>query len=270
MLRGNTLSVVWLSWLATFVISTQESLPRVTMIYPPKVRDKHPKIYFDAGETVLFNWTSTFPRISLELYQGPRPDGHWAMVSLLSMYIHVRGRFIMVELLTITRKANVSNATHESWNWTARVLPGMKRGHSFHLHLFNADDPTCGRWHSNSSLFEIAQSGSSAAGDQYATPKSHMLPLGLGLGLGLPLLVLVATFATWICIRRRRGKKENGDGRSGQPVTNYVGMLPEQKDGKTELQGQAIGELSDLEIVIEAPSDMIRAELEGSPGRSPG
>lgn len=52
-------------------------------------------------------------------------------------------------------------------------------------------------------------------------------------------------------------------------MTNYMGMLPEQKVGKMELQGQAVGELSDLEIVIEAPSDMIRAELEGSPGRPP-
>lgn len=174
----------------------------------------------------------------------------------------------MVELLTVTRKANVSNATHESWNWTARVLPGMKRGHSFHLHLFNADDPTCGRCHSNSSLFEIAQSGSSAAGDQPATPKSQMLPLGLGIGLGLPLLMLLAAFATWICICRRRGKKDNGDGQSEQPVTNCMRMLPEQNVGKMEWQGQAIGELSDQEIVIEAPSDMMRVELEGSPGRS--
>jgi hypothetical protein len=45
-------------------------------------------------------------------------------------------------------------------------------------------------------------------------------------------------------------------------------MLPEQNVGKMEWQGQAIGELSDQEIVIEAPSDMMRVELEGSPGRS--
>jgi len=179
---------------------------------------------------------------------------------------------IIIELLTINpHKANVSNATHESWNWTARILPGMKRGHSFHLHLFNADEPTCGRCHSNSSLFEIAQFGSSAAGDQTVTlDKSQTLPLGLGLGLGLPLLVLLMAFATWVCICRRRGKKRDGDGRSGQPLTNYMRVLPGQKVGKMELQGQAIGELSGLELVIEAPSNMARVELEGSPGRTQG
>jgi len=36
------------------------------------------------------------------------------------------------------------------------------------------------------------------------------------------------------------------------------------------LQGQAIGELSGLELVIEAPSNMARVELEGSPGRTQG
>ena len=86
MSRRNTLSAIWLSWLVTLVISTQEPPPAVTMLFPPKVRDKHPKIYFDAGETVIFNWTSTFPCLSLELYQGPRPDGHWVMVPLLSMW----------------------------------------------------------------------------------------------------------------------------------------------------------------------------------------
>lgn len=80
--------VIWtlLLFLAD-IVSMQESPAAVAMIYPPRAREKHPKIYFDPGENVLFNWTSTFPWISLELYQGPRPDGHWVMVPLLSMLI---------------------------------------------------------------------------------------------------------------------------------------------------------------------------------------
>lgn len=56
MLRGNTPSVIWLSWLATLVtcISAQGSPPAVTMIYPPtrKSATNTLKIYFGAGETV--------------------------------------------------------------------------------------------------------------------------------------------------------------------------------------------------------------------------
>lgn len=213
---------------------------------------------------------SHFPRALPRPAPG-RPLGHGAVAEYVAS-IHVARNVLSplssAKLTHHVHKANVSSATHESWNWTARVLPGMKRGRSFHLHLFNADDPSRGRCHSNSSLFEIAQPGSSAAGDQSVNSKSQTLPLGLGLELGLPLTVLPMAFATWLCMCRRWGKRRNGEGRSGQSVTDYMRMLPQRKGGKMELQGQAIGELSGLEIVIEAPSNMARLELGGSPGRS--
>lgn len=66
-----------------------QDLPAVAMLYPPRVKDHHPKIYFQPGENVTFNWTSDFPWITLELYQGPRPDGRWVMVSLLSTLLPI-------------------------------------------------------------------------------------------------------------------------------------------------------------------------------------
>lgn len=56
----------------------------VALVYPPRVRANEPKIFFEPEEQVVFRWNSTFPIISLELYQGPRADGHWEMFKLLS------------------------------------------------------------------------------------------------------------------------------------------------------------------------------------------
>jgi hypothetical protein len=54
------------------------------MTYPPRARKNEPTIYFTPTERVQFNWTSSFSRIELELYQGPGADGLWVMYPLLS------------------------------------------------------------------------------------------------------------------------------------------------------------------------------------------
>ena len=161
----------------------------------------------------------------------------------------------------------------------------MKRGHAFHLHLFNADDPECARCHSNSSLFEIAQPGSDSSDDSPSTDSpaasaasatsksdaeadpSQTLPLGLGLGLGLgiPLLVFMTAFATWLCMRRKRRKGQD-DSSHPREVVDYEQRYWQRQDAKTEMQGQAIGELPDLGNVVEAPTSMHTVELEGTLG----
>lgn len=76
---------MWLLLLMLTVGVQSQDQPAVAMVYPPRLRENHPKIYFQPGENVTFNWTSTFPWIALELYQGPKPNGQYAMESLLSM-----------------------------------------------------------------------------------------------------------------------------------------------------------------------------------------
>ena len=235
-------------------------------------RQTYPKIYFDAGQTVTVRLDVCLPSHFSRALPRPapgRPLGHSLVAEcVVSM---LRGTFRHCRVLTIDCKSEcIERHSRVLELDCARVLPGMKRGHSFHLHLVNADDPTCGRCHSNSSLFEMAQTGSGAAGRQSATPESQMLSLGLGLGLEMPLRVLLAAFATWFWMCRGRGMRRNVDGRMGKPGTDYMQVIREQKVGEMELQGQAICELSGLEVVIEAPSETTVVKLEGSPGRSKG
>lgn len=160
----------------------------------------------------------------------------------------------------------------------------MKRGHFFHLHLFNADDPECGRCHSNSSLFEIAQPGynasgdpsatdgntasvSAAPGDDATTAQSQQLPLGLGLGLvlGLPLVVLLTAEATLLHLRRKRRGRKDVANQQGEMLVENKGVNPAQETIKTEVQGQSVVELSGVEHVVEAPNKTDISELQGSP-----
>lgn len=144
----------------------------------------------------------------------------------------------------------------------------MSRGIPFHLHLYNAEDPTCGSCHSNSSLFEIAQPGSegSDSSGSEVPSSSSKLPLGLGLGLGLPLLVLITGIATWAFMRRKRKVRGDEVSQRAVPLVDHKGAYSGREDVKAEMQGQDVIELSNLGHVVEAPPSMNRnrVELEGS------
>ena len=145
----------------------------------------------------------------------------------------------------------------------------MNRGIPFHLHLYNAENPICATCHSNSSLFEIAQSGSEGSvslGPEASSSSSSKLPLGLGLGLGLPLLVLKTGCATWAFIRWKRKEKGGQGSQTAVPRQDNKGTHSERGDAKVEMQGQNLIELPSLGHIVEAPSSVKRdrVELEGS------
>lgn len=201
--------------------------------------------------------------------------------------------------------ANVSNST-TFYDWDARVLPGMSRDDSFHLRLFNPNGADCNRCHSNSSLFEIRQTGttttsSSASDTPTSIPTSDTsdsstsltdthafkLGLGLGLGLGIPLLVLLTSLATWAYVRRRKRKRigENAS-QTGEPLVDWkeasahtqattAETHSDSKQGdmaqKAEVEGTNIVEMSGKSEPIEAPTSNVeveRAELEDSSSRT--
>lgn len=92
MARHTTVAALLLLLQCLIKHTLSQDWPTVAMTYPPRLRDNQPKILFNPVERVRFNWTSTFPRITLELYQGPRPDGHLAMYTLLREYAAPRIR----------------------------------------------------------------------------------------------------------------------------------------------------------------------------------
>ena len=62
----------------------QESL---AFVFPPPL-SAHTPILFTTGRNVNFQWTSTWPTVSLQIWQGPDSEGHNPHLDLLSMCCH--------------------------------------------------------------------------------------------------------------------------------------------------------------------------------------
>lgn len=75
-------AIVWIVLLGLNMAAAAEN-PLVVMNFPPPLI-QNTKTRFEPGEDVKFRWTSTYPWISLELYQVTPDRGEWAMVPLLS------------------------------------------------------------------------------------------------------------------------------------------------------------------------------------------
>jgi len=307
MARHSTFSNLARSWLqlllllACLVGAADSDPPTVIMTYPPRAHKNEPTIYFNPTGRVQFNWTSTFPRISLELYQGPRADGLWVMYPLLSACSELilsldmsclalqwngSGRSTVYVDVTAnkyrtTHTANISNTT-STFNWETRLLSPMSHDDAFHLRLFNAEGADCNRCHSNSSFFEIKQSADS--GSNPRPKEKHALKLGLGLGLGLGIWLLISLTGLLLCCcrvrqSRRVKKREEAASQNCESLVNWNTTEPSVpptegwQDGtatNAELGGGSLVDMSGVTRISEAPSNPAvseRVELEGDSKR---
>lgn len=166
--------------------------------------------------------------------------------------------------------ANVANTTN-SVGWTAHTLSGMKSDHPMWLHLFNANDPSCQTCTANSSTITIK--ARTTVGGMH---KAKKLGLGLGLGFGIPLLVLGAALI-WLLLRRRR-RQRSGAREQEEPLTDWKQQTspisgqsyPTPVSGhfkipveQVEMDNNQVMELPSGGVVVEAPGQNERVELEG-------
>ena len=155
----------------------------------------------------------------------------------------------------------------------------MSRQRPLHLYLFNPDDTSCQTCSANSSNFFIQGKGSQAdkeSGD------SLRLGLGLGLGLGIPLAAGTAA-AVWVLLIRRRARWENRwpepqeeplRAWKQQPSPDHTEiqttpqkMSPYQAEGNDwtlEVDSRDVTELPSEHMVVEAPRQHERVELDGN------
>ncbi|WPH04474.1 Hypothetical protein R9X50_00736500 [Acrodontium crateriforme] len=259
--------------LCQYAIAQQQSL---ILTFPPPAY-KNTKTIFTSGENVHFTWASTWPTISLELWQGPDS-----------------GRNPHQMLLT-----NVTNTT-VSYVWSAHNLKGLSQDVPLHLYLYNSDNPDCQFCHSNSSNFFVqnasAASSSSAltssattssttsgsasttaevqSGSGTSTGGSNKLGLGLGLGLGIPLAILIIGLAGWFFLRNRRQKQAIAGMAAVEPLAERKEEQPHSASGTAgdaerghhapvEADSNTVSEAYGGKAFVEAPQDREPIELEG-------
>jgi len=75
-------SILSLLLLLTRTVTAAESRS-ILLTFPPPA-GQGSKTIFNAGQDVHFTWTSTFPTISLQVWQGPDDAGHVRHANLLS------------------------------------------------------------------------------------------------------------------------------------------------------------------------------------------
>lgn len=107
------------------------------------------------------------------------------------------------------------------------------------------------------------------------------MKLGLGIGLGLGLSLLCVTVAiVWLWTRRRRAGEEARDRESqAEPLRDWrqqpspmstdtyptLGMHQDRDKQAAEIGGNDVMELSPEQVVLEAPREHERIELEADP-----
>lgn len=151
----------------------------------------------------------------------------------------------------------------------------MSRDPPLYLYIFNPDDTSCRACTQNSSDFYIRGKESSESGKEGGSAK---LGLGIGLGLGLSLLGAMAA-VVWLCIRRKRSREEARARESQAELRDWrqqpspmstdtypnLGMHQDRDKQATEIGGNDVLELSPEQVVLEAPREHERIELEADP-----
>lgn len=107
------------------------------------------------------------------------------------------------------------------------------------------------------------------------------MKLGLGVGLGLGISLLCTTIAVlWLCIRRKRSREAaRGRDLQGEPLRDWrqqpspmstdtcpkLGMHQDGDKQAAEIGGNDVMELSPEQVLLEAPREHERIELEADP-----
>ena len=151
----------------------------------------------------------------------------------------------------------------------------MSREPPLYLYIFNPNDTSCRGCSQNSSDFYIRGKESSGSGREEGSAK-----LGLGIGLGLGLSLLCAMVAVvWLWIRRKRSREETRDRESQAELRDWrqqpspmstdtypkLGMHQDRDKQAAEIGGHDVMELSPEQVVLEAPREHERIELEADP-----
>ncbi|KXT01835.1 hypothetical protein AC578_2012 [Pseudocercospora eumusae] len=265
-MRSSCWLPLTLSFLLTLQLVNAKHSLRIT--YPTT-----PQKYRLFGKPTFF-FDSTWPNITLELWQGPDDKGRMDMEYLL------RG---------------VSSSIYTNYTWTPRLinqnlyfhfhtdsgqctLTNFSTRHvPFHLFLYATNKyPNCTECSSNSSDFRIVTEGDQEAGQREALK----IGLGVGLGVGIPLVAGLAGFATWFFMRcRRRHDDSSSQSTPLRPPydgwTRSPGTAPSAPvylngiDHKTMTLEPGGGHLNEFPqnhtfAPVEAPHDRERQELPGT------
>ncbi|KAI7080690.1 hypothetical protein KC327_g62 [Hortaea werneckii] len=182
--------------LAACVEQTRAAVQRrIELKYPPP-RISSTETTVIAGDVIRFRWETSWPTVTVQLWQGPNKKGSMSHMNLLT---------------------NEPNTT-TNVGWTVHVLPRMSREPPLYLYIFNPNDTSCQACSQNSSDFYIRGKESPGSGEEGGPVK---LGLGIGLGLGLP-LVCVTVAIVWLWIGRRRRRVEGGDRESqAEPLRDW-------------------------------------------------
>jgi hypothetical protein len=79
---SSSLFAVLVTFVAHNIVHTSAKTQSVVFTFPPPIKDAT-NTQFKVGQNVEFTWRSTYPTISLELWQGPDDTGRDSHVELL-------------------------------------------------------------------------------------------------------------------------------------------------------------------------------------------
>ncbi|KAF1352501.1 hypothetical protein BDV97DRAFT_148141 [Delphinella strobiligena] len=164
--------------LLSFTIKAVAGLNSLAFTFPPPA-SVQTQTTFNVGQNAHFTWVSTWPKNTLQIWQGPDDTGKMAHLDLLT---------------------NVTN-TKQDFVWSAHTLQRLPKRFPLHLYLFNSDNPDCASCHANSSKIYIQ-----ASNKQANIQRVRRLGLGVGLGLGIPLLIAMAVLL-WFVHKSRQQKR---------------------------------------------------------------
>ncbi|KAL9531243.1 hypothetical protein SMMN14_05164 [Sphaerulina musiva] len=220
-MRLVALCLSWIIAVTAFeLLGEAPRTDRLSFVKPSKNDATH----FGVGSKVDVVWITPYSNTNLEIWQGPRADGSFAMESLLK---------------------NASNST-TTFTWKAKPLDNLHFAEAFHFRLQKGDgDVFCDGCiassveirvsnivNTESSVVADGKSGNDGLGSQDK--------LMIGLSIGIASAVIAGFITLMCCTQKRKSSNQRGQKRPPTPQSMQHFLQRAFGDNRRERRGKQL------------------------------